>query len=309
MEIIDGKRIAQDIASELKKEMEGLTGPPPCAAFIRVGEDPASVSYVKSKQKKAAEIGIASRLAVLPADTPQETLFQEIDALNEDPSIHGILIQAPLPKHMDQQAAFNRVHPDKDVDGFSRVNLGRLCQEDPQAFVACTPAGIIELLRRSGADPEGKHAVIAGRSLIVGKPAALLLMQKKAFANATVTVCHSRTPDLGAHTRQADILVAAIGKAHAIKGDMIKPGAVVIDVGQNHVPDPGRKSGRRLVGDVDYEQAAPIASKITPVPGGVGPMTIAMLMRNTLKAYHRQTRASKPQSLHPCPTTSPSFSS
>lgn len=284
MELIDGNKIAADIIDELTEEVSRIEGQKPCVVFIRVGEDPASVFYVAKKEKTAAKIGIESRLLVFPMSITQEELFAEIDKLNADPVVSGILIQAPLPKHMNEAEVFNRVAPHKDVDGFSTVNLGRLVQEDSDAFVACTPAGVTELLARSGVDPSGKHVVVVGRSLIVGKPAALLMMRKEGIGNATVTVCHSRTKDLAAVTKQADILIAAIGRANFITGDMVKPGAVVIDVGINRVEDPSSKKGYRIAGDVNFAEVSPLASKITPVPGGVGPMTVAMLMRNTVKA-------------------------
>lgn len=211
----------------------------------------------------------------------------EVEALNNDPSIHGILVQAPLPKHIDEKTIFRTVLPEKDVDGFHTVNIGKLCQEDPSGSVACTPAGIIELLKRSDISTEGKHVVVLGRSLIVGKPVSLLFLQKGAFGNATVTVCHSRTQNIAAVVKQADIVVAAIGRAHFVTADMLKPGAVVIDVGINRIEDSSRKSGYRLVGDVDFEAASGIVSAMTPVPGGVGPMTVAMLMQNTLNAYKK----------------------
>ncbi len=290
MDLIDGNQISKAIIAELKEEVAGLREGKPCVAFIRVGEDPASVSYVKKKDRTAREIGIESRLTALPESVTQEELFSLIDTYNQDKAVSGILIQSPLPPHLDELAAFRRVLPEKDVDGFHTVNLGLLCQEDEDGFVACTPAGIMELLRRSGTSLEGKHVVVLGRSLIVGKPVALLALQKKEWANATVTVCHSRTAGLSGITSQADILVAAIGKPGFVTGDMIKPGAVVIDVGINRVPDSSRKSGYRLTGDVDFDAAARRASKITPVPGGVGPMTVAMLMKNTVKAFRRQHR-------------------
>ncbi|MCH8473861.1 MAG: bifunctional methylenetetrahydrofolate dehydrogenase/methenyltetrahydrofolate cyclohydrolase FolD [Opitutales bacterium] len=288
MELIHGNAIAEQIITELTKEVSSLSGPRPCVAFIRVGEDPASVSYVRKKEKTAAKIGIESRLYVFPATISQEKLFQEIDRLNEDPSVHGILIQAPLPSQIVEKEAFRRVRPEKDVDGFHTWNLGLLCQEEEEGFVACTPAGVIELLKRTGIVLRGKRLVVVGRSLIVGKPLALLGMAKGEFGDATVTVCHSRTPDLAGTVRQADIIVAAIGRANFITADMVKEGAVVIDVGINRIPDDSRKSGYRLVGDVDFENVSPRSSHITPVPGGVGPMTVAMLMKNTLKAYQRQ---------------------
>ena len=285
METIDGNRIAAEIISELKSEVSALGGRRPCIALVRVGEDPASVSYVRKKEKTAAEIGIESRILLPPVTISQSELEQLVDSLNTDPAVDGILVQSPLPKGLDESAVFRRIAPEKDVDGFNPLNLGKLAQEDPTGFSACTPAGIMELLARSSVDLAGKHVVVLGRSLIVGKPAALLAVQKKAGANATVTICHSRTTDLPSITRQADVLIAAIGRAEFVKGDMVKPGVVVIDVGINRVADPSKKTGYRLVGDVDFDGVAPLASKITPVPGGVGPMTVAMLMRNTVKAY------------------------
>lgn len=287
MESIDGNLIAKQVLSELKARIDALPeGIVPHIAVIRVGNDPASVSYVAKKQKTAAEIGIRSTLRLFPENVSRAELEAEIDALNADASVHGILVQAPLPPHLDATAIFNRVSPDKDVDGFSTTNVGRLVQETPDAFAACTPAGIVELLKRTGTPTAGAHVVIVGRSLIVGKPAAMLLLSKK--TDATVTLCHSRTRDLAAVTRQADILVAAVGKPKFITADMVRSDAVVIDVGINRVPDAGRKSGFRLVGDVDFENVAPKCSRITPVPGGVGPMTVAMLMKNTLAACLRQ---------------------
>ena len=290
MQLIDGNDVARQIIEELKSEVSLLTGSKPCVAFVRVGEDPASVSYVKKKQKTAAEIGVESRLSVFPESISESELKQEIQVLNTDPAIHGILVQAPLPHQIEETTIFNHVLPAKDVDGFNANNLGRLCQEDEDAFAACTPAGILELLKRSGTETEGKRAVILGRSLIVGKPAGLLLLRKGIPGNATVTFCHSRTTDLGSVTKEADVLVAAIGSPNFVTADMVKPGAVVIDVGINRVEDSTAKKGYRLVGDVAFDEVAPIVSKITPVPGGVGPMTVAMLMRNTVKAHRLATR-------------------
>jgi len=284
MQLIDGNQIAANIIAELKAEVAALPGRKPCLALVRVGEDPASVSYVRKKDKTAAEIGIESRLILPPETVTQNELFAIIDGLNADPTVDGILVQSPLPRGIDEVAVFRRVSPGKDVDGFHTMNLGKIAQEDATGFVSCTPAGIMELLTRSDVELKGKHVVVLGRSLIVGKPVALLALQKKVGANATVTVCHSQTANLPVLTRMADVLVAAIGRAGFVKGDMVKPGVVVIDVGINRVPDPSRKSGYRLVGDVEFEEVAPLASKITPVPGGVGPMTVAMLMKNTLKA-------------------------
>ena len=285
METIDGNRIAAEIISELKREVSALGGRRPCIALIRVGEDPASVSYVRKKEKTAAEIGIEGRILLPPISISQAELEALVDSLNADPAVDAILVQSPLPKGLDESAVFRRIAPAKDVDGFNPLNLGKLAQEDDTGFSACTPAGIMELLARSGVDLGGKHVVVLGRSLIVGKPAALLALQKKAGANATVTICHSRTSDLPSITRQADVLIAAIGRPEFVKAGMVKPGVVVIDVGINRVADPTKKTGYRLVGDVDFAGVSRLASKITPVPGGVGPMTVAMLMKNTVKAF------------------------
>ena len=284
MQLIEGNKIAADIIAELKTEVAGMPGRRPCIALVRVGEDPASVSYVKKKDKTAAEIGIESRMILPPETITKDELFKVIDDLNADATVDGILVQSPLPKGIDEVAVFRRVSPAKDVDGFHTVNLGKVAQEDATGFVSCTPAGIMELLARSGVDLRGKHVVVLGRSLIVGKPVALLALQKKAGANGTVTVCHSQTKELASITRLADVLIAAIGRANFVTADMVKPGAVVIDVGINRVPDATRKSGYRIVGDVDFAAVSPLASQITPVPGGVGPMTVAMLMKNTVKA-------------------------
>lgn len=290
MELIDGNQIAAAIIAELKAEVATFTGRKPCIALVRVGEDPASVSYVRKKEKTAAEIGVTSKVILPPISISQAELFALIDSLNADPAVDGILVQSPLPKHIDEVAVFRRVAPEKDVDGFNTLNLGKVAQEDGTGFVACTPAGIMELLARSGVDLKGKHVVVLGRSLIVGKPIALLALQKKSGANATVTICHSATVDLPAITRQADVLIAAIGRAEFVTPAMVKPGAVVIDVGINRVPDVTRKSGYRLTGDVQFGQVAPLCAKITPVPGGVGPMTVAMLMKNTVKAFRQHDR-------------------
>lgn len=285
MKLIDGNAIAESIIEELTAEVGALSGKKPVIAVIRVGEDPASVSYVRKKEKTALRIGIGSRMHVLPEDISKEALFAQIDELNADPDVNGILIQAPLPKHINETETFNRVLPGKDVDGFNTLNIGKLCQEDSSGFVACTPAGIVQLIERSGIETQGKHVVVLGRSQIVGKPAALLMMRKAISGNATVTVCHSRTQNLAEITRQADVIIAAIGRPNFVTADMVKEGVAVIDVGINRVTDASRKSGYRLVGDVDFDAVAPIASQITPVPGGVGPMTVAMLMHNTLRAF------------------------
>ena len=285
MKLIDGNAIAKSIIEELAIEVGQLSGKKPVVAFIRVGDDPASISYVRKKEKTAERIGIESRLYLLAEDVGREELFAQIDTLNADHNVNGILIQAPLPKHIDETETFNRVLPGKDVDGFNTLNIGKLCQDDKNGFVACTPAGIVELIKRSGIETEGKHVVVLGRSQIVGNPAALLMMRKALPGNATVTVCHSRTTNLPSITRQADVLIAAIGRANFVKGDMVKEGVAIIDVGINRVEDATKKRGYRLVGDVEFEAVAPKSSHITPVPGGVGPMTVAMLMHNTLRAF------------------------
>jgi methylenetetrahydrofolate dehydrogenase (NADP+)/methenyltetrahydrofolate cyclohydrolase len=284
MEIIDGNQIAAAIIAELKAEVASLPGRKPCIVLVRVGEDPASISYVKKKQLTAAEIGIESRLVLPPVSITQADLLALVDGLNADPGVDGILVQSPLPKGLDEVNVFRRISAHKDVDGFNVLNLGKLAQEDDTGFVACTPAGIMEMLHRSGVTLAGKHVVVLGRSLIVGKPVALLAAQRKATANATVTMCHSQTANLPSFTRQADILIAAIGRPEFVTADMVKPGAVVIDVGMNRVPDATRKTGYRLTGDVHFPSVSPLCSKITPVPGGVGPMTVALLMKNTVKA-------------------------
>ena len=285
MELINGNEIAQNIIEELKVKVANIHGSKPCVVFIRVGEDAASISYVRKKEKIAASIGIKSRLKILPENITQDQLLNEVDKENQDPSVHGILVQAPLPSHIEERIIFNRVSPHKDVDGFNALNLGKLCQEQKDAFISCTPAGILELIERKKIPTEGKHVVVLGRSLIVGKPAGMLFLRKGFPGNATVTFCHSRTPDLESHTQRADILIAAMGKPEFVTGDMVKQGATVIDVGINRIEDPSKKSGFRLVGDVHFEQVAPKAQFITPVPGGVGPMTVAMLMCNTLQAF------------------------
>ena len=291
MELIDGNEIASAVIEELTGRVAREENHKPCVAFLRVGEDPASVSYVSKKQKTAAKIGIESRLLVFPESISQEELMGQVDQLNDDCKVHGILVQAPLPDHIDDREVFNHVSPEKDVDGFNAANLGKLCQEDHSAFASCTPAGIVELIKRKGIQTEGKHVVVLGRSLIVGKPAGMLFLRKGSPGNATVTYCHSRTPDLKKHTLMADILIAAIGKPHFVTEDMVASGTTVIDVGINRIPDETKKSGYRLVGDVDFETVAPKTSFITPVPGGVGPMTVAMLMANTVKAFENSIRS------------------
>ena len=281
--IIDGKAIAADIRAEVKAEIEGLSVTPGLATVL-VGDDLASHKYVSMKRKACAEAGIESFHNELPGDAAHEQVLDLVTALGDDPKVHGILVQLPLPKHIDEKEILHAVPLGKDVDGFHPLNIGALAMKgrEPE-FVPCTPNGVIELLDRSDTPIEGANAVVLGRSNIVGMPVALLLIGR----NATVTVCHSRTREIGAITSAADILVAAIGRTHFVKGDMIKPGATVIDVGTNMIDDASRKSGRRLVGDVDFEAAKEIAGAITPVPGGVGPMTIAMLIRNTLRSAKR----------------------
>jgi len=276
--IIDGKKIAAGIREEIRQrvlQLQEATGKVPGLAAVLIGDDPASATYVRTKTKACHEVGIASRQLTPPGDIEQADLQRLIRDLNGDPEIHGILVQLPLAKHLDERAVLETVDPRKDVDGFTFANIGRLVENQPQ-FVPCTPAGIIELLDREGVEIKGKHAVVVGRSEIVGKPVAFLLLHR----HATVTICHSRTADLGAETRRADILVAAVGRPRLITGAMLKPGAVVIDVGINRVDG-------KLVGDVDFESAVRVASAITPVPGGVGPMTVAILLRNTLQAFER----------------------
>ncbi len=292
MSIIDGKKISAEIREEIKRKAAALAaqGTTPGIAVILVGDNPASVSYVTAKERACAETGIRSFMTRMPSETTQKELLSEIERLNADERVHGILVQLPLPKHIDESAVIRAILPEKDVDGFHPVNLGKLLLGDDDAFISCTPAGIMELLRRSGVDPSGKHAVVLGRSNIVGKPVANLLLQKKAGANATVTICHTGTPEAGKFTRKADILIVAAGRPRTVTADMVKPGAVVIDVGVNRILDSSRKSGFRLVGDVDFEAVSAVASLITPVPGGVGPMTISMLLSNTLKSAKLHAR-------------------
>ena len=289
-QIIDGKAVSKQVNSETAELTAGLAKEKnlqPGIAVVLVGTDPASQVYTRNKQKKAKQLGFHSELMVMPESTAQEDLLAEIARLNKDPKIHGILVQSPTPKQIDEKTVILAIDPAKDVDCFHPYNVGKMLIGDQDGFLPCTPWGVMVLLERSGIDPSGKHVVIVGRSNIVGKPMMALLMQKAAGANATVTVCHSRTPNIPELAQQADIVVAAIGKARFITAEMVKPGAVVIDVGINRVPDASTKSGSRLVGDVDFDAVAPKAGAITPVPGGVGPMTIAMLMRNTLRACQK----------------------
>ncbi len=284
--ILDGTAIARSIREEVAAEVLRVRrdGRKPGLAAVLVGEDPASAVYVRSKGKACEEAGMHSVTIRLPVDTSEAELLATVDRLNGDPAIHGILVQLPLPKHINSEKVLRRIDPGKDVDGFHPVNVGKLVTGDATAFRPATPYGVQQMLLRSGIETKGAHAVIVGRSNIVGKPMANLLIQQGPGGDATVTVCHSRTRDLPAVTRQADILVAAIGKPEFVTADMVRPGAVVVDVGINRVDDTSRPKGYRLVGDVAYEPVAQIASAITPVPGGVGPMTIAMLLQNTLQA-------------------------
>jgi len=287
--IISGTQVAAEIREELKERVRKLkdNGVTPSLAVVLVGEDPASVSYVTAKAKGAEEIGMHEETIRLPADTPEEEVLKNVDNLNKDPKFHGILVQLPLPKHISTEKVINYISPEKDVDGFHPINVGKLLRGEP-CPIPCTPHGIQQLLVRSGYDPRGKHVVICGRSNLVGKPLAAILMQKRNGANATVTVCHTGTKDIASFTKQADIVVAAMGSPKAITADMVRDGAVVIDVGVNRVDDRTREKGYRLVGDVDFEAVKEKAAAITPVPGGVGPMTVTMLLMNTVEAAEKK---------------------
>jgi methylenetetrahydrofolate dehydrogenase (NADP+) / methenyltetrahydrofolate cyclohydrolase len=284
--LIDGRAIAAQLLAETARRVAALKtrGIQPGLAFVRVGEDPASKVYVGRKEKTCAELAIFSETHVLPEQASEAELLALLKTLNADRRLHGILVQAPLPKHIRESVIYAAVLPQKDVDGFHPVNVGKLMLGDTTGFQPCTPAGVRELLIRSQVKIEGAEVVVLGRGNIVGKPLAAMLCQKQKHADATVTICHSRTRDIKAHCRRADILVAAMGVAEFVKADMVKPGAVVVDVGVNRVPDPSARTGTRLVGDVAFAEVQPIAGKITPNPGGVGPMTIAMLMQNTVRA-------------------------
>ena len=288
--ILDGKALAASVLDACRGEAAALhtLGITPGLAVVLVGDDPASQVYVGSKARTCAELGFYSRKIELPAATTQQELLEVVRSLNADPAIHGILVQSPPPKHIDEAAIIRAIDPRKDVDGFHPENVAKLVLEDPTGFVPCTPAGCIKLLDSANVSTAGAEAVIIGRSMIVGKPLALLLVSK--HSNATVTIAHSQSRDLPAICRRADILIAAVGRPEMVKSCWIKPGAVVIDVGINRLPDATKKSGYRLTGDVAYEEVAPMCAAITPVPGGVGPMTIAMLMQNTLQAA-RQIRS------------------
>ena len=289
--LIDGRTIAEQIHAETAGRVARLAarGVQPGLAFVRVGEDPASKVYVGMKEKTCARLGFYSELHVLPESATEGELLQLLHKLNHDARVHGVLVQAPLPPQIRSATVYSTVRPEKDVDGFNPVNVGKLLLGDPSGFMPCTPAGIQQLLIRSNVKTEGAEVVILGRGDIVGKPMAAILCQKHKHANATITLCHSRTHDIAAHCRRADILIAAMGVPEFVKADVVKPGAVVIDVGVNRVADPTAKGGSRLVGDVDFTNVQRTAGKITPNPGGVGPMTIAMLMQNTARAAELAT--------------------
>ena len=286
MKLIKGNEVAEKVIAECKREIAELAmrGLKPGLAVVLVGDDPASRAYVRSKDKKCRELGLHSVKLELAAETTQEQLLAEIAKLNADSSIHGILVQSPPPKHIDEAAIVRAIDPRKDVDGFHPVNVAKLALEDATGFVPCTPLGCQRLLIEAGIETSGANVVVLGRSMIVGKPMALLLMAKGRGGDATVTVAHSRTKNLAEITRRADIIIAAIGRPHYLKADMVREGAVVIDVGINRVDDPASQKGYKIVGDVAFDEVAPKCAAITPVPGGVGPMTIAMLMANTIKA-------------------------
>ena len=290
--LIDGRAIAEQIHAETALRVEALKarGIQPSLLFVRVGEDPASKVYVGMKEKTSARLGIVSDTRVLPEATTQAELLQLLEQANADSRIHGILVQAPLPKHIDERIVYSTVAPGKDVDGFHPINVGKLMLGDSSGFLPCTPAGVHELLIRSGVTTDGAEVVVLGRGNIVGKPMASILIQKSRNANATVTVCHSGSRHVKEHCLRADIIVAALGSAKFVTADMVKPGAVVMDVGVNRISDPSAKGGSRLVGDVDFDAVQPIAGRITPNPGGVGPMTIAMLLQNTVRAAEMATR-------------------
>ena len=288
--LIDGRAIAKEVHAETDSRVVALKagGVVPSLIFIRVGEDPASRVYVGMKERSAMKLGIRSQTVVLPNETPEVELLDLVKQFNDDDSVHGILVQAPLPSHIDETKVFSMVSPAKDIDGFHPINAGKLILGEKSGFVPCTPGGVHELLIRSSVSVEGSEVVILGRGNIVGKPMAAILCQKKVHANATVTICHSRTRNIARYCRSADIIIAAMGVPEFVKADMVRPGATIIDVGVNRVEDPSQEKGYRLMGDVDFKGVQPVAGKITPNPGGVGPMTIAMLMRNTVLAAEQQ---------------------
>jgi methylenetetrahydrofolate dehydrogenase (NADP+)/methenyltetrahydrofolate cyclohydrolase len=291
-ELIDGRAIAKKVRADVAVRAKSLAerGIRPGLAVVLVGDDPASAIYVSAKGKATEEAGMYSLTIRLDADTSQEELLGRVDALNADPRIHGILVQMPLPKQIDPDKVIRRIDPAKDVDGFHPVNVGKVLIGERDGFIPCTPAGIQVLLYESGVKTPGKNCVVIGRSNIVGKPMAALMIQDNDKANCTVTVCHRHTADLKAHTKAADILIVAAGRPRIVTGDMVKPGAVVVDVGTNRVADSSAKGGTKVQGDVDFDSVSKVASKITPVPGGVGPMTIAMLMSNTVRAAEMTLR-------------------
>ncbi|MEO7216631.1 MAG: tetrahydrofolate dehydrogenase/cyclohydrolase catalytic domain-containing protein [Gemmatimonadaceae bacterium] len=292
-ELIDGKAVAATIRAEIAEEVSVLKqrGVVPKLSVVLIGDDPASAVYVAGKGRACVEVGMAEQTVRLPASTSQHDLMELLDSLNADRDVHGILVQSPFPSQINGSAVIRRIDPSKDVDGFHPVNVGKLLAGERDGFVPCTPAGIQELLRMSNVTTRGRDCVVVGRSNIVGKPMAALMVQDAATANCTVTICHRFTCDLAAHTRRADILITAVGTPNLIRADMVKPGATVLDVGITRIPDASRKSGTRLVGDVDFEAVREVAGLITPVPGGVGPMTIAMLLRNTVRAAQRLAAA------------------
>lgn len=289
-QIIDGKKVSQEIRDSLKvkvSELEKKYGKVPGLAVVLVGDDPASAVYVRMKGKGCEEVGLKSFQHILPGSTPQAELLSLIDGLNSDPDVSGILVQLPLPKHINELAVINAIDPAKDVDGFHPVNTGKMVNGD-ECLLPCTPAGIQELIVRYAGDIKGKHLVVVGRSNIVGKPVTNMMYQKNSRANCVVTICHTGAPDISVYTKQADILVVAAGKPNTVTGDMVKDGVVVIDVGVNRITDPADSTKTKIAGDVDFDSVAPMAKAITPVPGGVGPMTIAMLLSNTVKAFEQQ---------------------
>lgn len=291
-QIIDGKKISQEIRDSLKVQVAELKkkyNRVPGLAVVLVGDDPASAIYVRNKGKGCEEVGLKSFEYILPGSTSEKELLDLVERLNNDPDVSGLLVQLPLPKHINELAVINAINPDKDVDGFHPITTGKMVNGD-ECLLPCTPAGIQELICRYAGDIKGKHLVMVGRSNIVGKPVANMMYQKNDRANCVVTICHTAAPDISVYTKQADILVVAAGRKDTITGDMVKDGVVVIDVGMNRLPDPADSSKTKLYGDVDFDSVAPKAMAITPVPGGVGPMTIAMLLQNTVKAFEQQNR-------------------
>lgn len=288
--ILDGAALAEHVKSDVAGRVAELArrGTTPGLTVVLIGDDPASAVYVGSKERTCLELGMKGETIRRPATITQDELLAIVDRLNDDPTVHGILVQMPLPKHIDPEAVIHRIRPEKDVDGFHPVNVGKLLIGDKSGFAPCTPAGVLYMLQASGVRTAGAECVIIGRSNIVGKPMASLMIQPG--VDSTVTICHSRTSDVAAHTRRADILIVAAGRAQMVTADMVKQGAVVIDVGMNRIPDASKKSGTRLVGDVDFDGVRSVASLITPVPGGVGKMTIAMLMANTLRAAEQKAQ-------------------